>query len=94
MTMEAKAMDIKKLPPTAASAPNETSFSGKRLTNFFGEVKEEFGKISWTDPQELRAYTKIVVSATFILGLGIYVIDLCIQSALGLLGLAFHSLFG
>ncbi len=49
---------------------------------FFGEVKGEFHKITWTSQEELKAYTKVVVVCTFLFGLGIYTADLVIQSTL------------
>lgn len=61
---------------------------------FIGDVKEEFHKISWTTPDDLRTYTKLVVGATFICGMGIYAIDLCIQGSLYLIGSVFHFIFG
>ncbi len=52
---------------------------------YLGEVKTEFKKITWTTQDELKAYTKIVVAATFIFGLVIYGTDLFIQGCLGML---------
>ncbi|MGZ3733301.1 MAG: preprotein translocase subunit SecE [Parachlamydiaceae bacterium] len=50
--------------------------------------------MTWTNPDELRLYTKLVVGATFVFGLGIYFIDLAIQSVLHLIGTLFHVIFG
>ncbi len=54
--------------------------------SFFKELKEEMKRVSWTTKQELYTCTKIVVTAIFSLGLGIYVIDLLIRLILNALG--------
>ncbi len=54
----------------------------KGKTNFFHELKEEMKKVSWTTKEELVFCTKIVLGAIFALGLGIYVVDLCIRFVL------------
>lgn len=74
-------MEAKKVQPAAAK-PADTEVSAGNVVDFVGDVKVELKKISWTSPEELRVYTKIVVAMTFILGLSIYVIDLLIQSVL------------
>ena len=54
----------------------------KSLIAFFGELKEELKKVTWTTKGELITATKIVVGAVFAIGLGVYVIDLLIKGAL------------
>lgn len=54
----------------------------KRMFDFIGEIKLEIQKITWTSRSELITYTKIVLAATFLLGLGIYFVDLLIRSTL------------
>jgi preprotein translocase SecE subunit len=49
---------------------------------WFGGVKQEFNKITWTGREELKACTKVTVFATFAIGLGLYLTDLFIQSGL------------
>jgi preprotein translocase subunit SecE len=80
-------MEMKKSQQLAKPADNarDTGSGGVRLWEFFGEVKAEFKKISWTSSEELKAYTKIVVIATLLLGMGIYLIDLVIQFSLNAL---------
>ena len=63
-------------------------------TNFLGDLKDEFSKISWTSSEELVTYTKIVVIGTFIFGMGIYLMDLIIQGVLGGLNAFVHLLGG
>lgn len=89
MTVDTRIMEVKKTAPIEATAKSSWS-----LFDFVGNVKEEFWKITWTNPDELRLYTKLVVGATFVFGLGIYFTDLVIQSALQMLGTAFHFIFG
>jgi preprotein translocase subunit SecE len=88
MTVETKVMDVKK------TIPIETPAKRTSVFDFVGNIKEEFNKITWTNPDELRLYTKLVVGATFVFGLGIYFIDLAIQSVLHLIGTLFHVIFG
>ena len=89
MTVDIKVMEVKKSVPVEVATSQRWS-----IFDFVGSVKEEFGKITWTEPNELRLYCKLVVGATFIFGLGIYCIDLAIQSVLGSLGVVFHYIFG
>jgi preprotein translocase SecE subunit len=80
-----------KAKPAASTAPlkkvDATKFS-------FEEIKAEFFRISWTKKEERNIYTKVVVVATFILGMAIYASDLLIQSALWSLSTLFRLLFG
>jgi preprotein translocase subunit SecE len=92
VTAEIKVMDIKKEQTT--STTKDLSEKKVSIGEFVGEVKDEFGKITWTSPEELRTYTKIVVVATVLLGMGIYLIDLSIQGVLNALGTVFHFIFG
>lgn len=64
---------------TIASAPVITK---KQAESYFQAVKGEFKKISWTKQGELRALTKVVVASTFLLGIGIYFVDLVVKSFL------------
>lgn len=83
VAVKAKPMEVKKTQSLAQSKPQQdTAVASGSIVDFFGDVKAEFKKISWTSPEELKTYTKIVVLATFFLGIGIYCIDLLIQSVL------------
>lgn len=84
-----KTLEAKK-PQQAASKSNDSVITGSGVIDFISDVKAELYKISWTSPEELRVYTKIVVGMTFFLGMGIYVVDLLIQSFLSGLGFLFH----
>lgn len=95
MSAEVKAMDIKKAQqPTTVSTPKEPAAATPSAKDFVTDIKSEFSKISWTDPEELRLYTKMVVGATFIMGMGIYGIDLLIQAVLSGLSHTIQFLFG
>lgn len=56
-----------------------------RAFRFFGEVKQEFWRISWTTPQELRTSTKVVLGGMLLAGFVIYGVDLVLQGTLSLL---------
>jgi preprotein translocase subunit SecE len=89
MVVEVKSMEQKKMQP-AIHAPKEreTVISQKSKMDpaeFVGEVKAELKRINWTSPEELKTYTKIVVGATFVCGMGIYFMDLIIRSGLWVL---------
>lgn len=87
MTAETKQMTVK----------NQSQQSEKFLaksSDLLGEMKTEFKKITWTEPEALRTYTKVVVGATFAVGLGIYLVDLGIQFALATLEFIVKGLIG
>jgi len=72
-------MEIKKPQQTI----NERAFSSKRVQDFVADIKGEIKRITWTSREELLFYTKLVVGATFVFGMAIYVLDLLIQATLG-----------
>jgi preprotein translocase subunit SecE len=80
---EVKSMEIKK-PQQSAT---EQALTTKRVQAFVTDVKSEIQKITWTSREELLVYTKIVVGATLVFGMSIYVLDLLIQGTLGGLNL-------
>lgn len=59
--------------------------SSRKVIEFFGDLKQEFKNVSWTPRAELEVYTKIVVAATFLFGMLIYLIDIFIQGALSMI---------
>ena len=63
-------------------------------TSYIHEFKEELKKVTWTTKDELILFTKIVVGATFSLGLWIYSIDLLIKGVLNGFGALVHLIFG
>ncbi|MDN3509407.1 MAG: preprotein translocase subunit SecE [Candidatus Neptunochlamydia sp.] len=50
--------------------------------NFFQDMKEEMKKVSWTSKDELKTCGKIVIGSIFVLGIGIYLVDLFIRLTL------------
>ena len=87
MAVDVNMMEVKKTqqlskPVNQAAATSETVVKSVQWKNFLGDIKSEFSKISWTSPEELRTYTKIVVAGTFIFGMGIYLMDIIIQTVL------------
>jgi preprotein translocase SecE subunit len=67
-----------------ASSPGLGSYCVQAF-RFVGEVKQEFWRISWTTPQELRTSTKVVLGGMLLAGFVIYGVDLVLQGALSLL---------
>ena len=60
------------------------------ITNFFGDVKQEFKKITWTSKKELFKNTKIVLAAIFSVSFIVYFVDIAIQKTLQFLTLLTH----
>lgn len=89
VAVQVKAVDTKKnnesLPTKAVQAQPKIG-----VFDFVGSIKDEIKKISWTSPEELKTYTRIVVGVTFFLGMGIYGLDLIIHGALNILSYLFH----
>ncbi len=97
MSVEVKSMEVKKAQPTIVNPSSSTQsgpFALSDASSFVGDVKEELRKINWTSPDELRVYTQITVGATFVLGLGIYFIDIFIQLALSGISNIVRFIFG
>jgi len=90
VTVETRSVEGKKVqsvetPKAESSKVKAPSYSAADFVEFLGNVKVEFSKINWTSPEELKSYTKIVVAATFISGMALFLVDLGIQGVLGLL---------
>jgi preprotein translocase subunit SecE len=54
----------------------------KRAFNRFEELKAEFFRIQWTEESSVSDMTKVVVLATFVCGMVLYIADLIVQRAL------------
>lgn len=74
-------MELKK-EQKAPAAKEDVLLKKHKTRDFVEDIKTEFKNITWTNKEELRVYTKIVVGATFVLGIGVYFIDLAIQAVL------------
>lgn len=59
------------------------NLDGQKVVTFVGDVKQELKKVEWTNKEELKSYTKIVLVSTFVFGMFVYFIDLFIQGFLG-----------
>lgn len=90
MGAEVKSMEIKKSQNTTAVRV----YSPNRVKEFIADIKSEIQKITWTSRDELIFYTKLVVGATFIFGMAIYVLDLIIQATLSSLNFIAHLIGG
>lgn len=86
MVAEVKVMEVNKVQQKNAA---ESTFSKVRIRDFVEEIKAEIQRVTWTSRDELRVYTKIVIGATLVFGLGIYCTDLIIQGVLN--GLSFFA---
>lgn len=74
---------------------NAQQSSKKRpLFGFIEDLKDELKKVSWTTKDELMLSTKVVVLATFLFGMGIYLFDLVIKGSLDLVSQIARFIFG
>lgn len=76
------------------SKSSQSTWEGKNMVHFVGEVKQELKRVEWTNKDELKAYTKIVLVSIFLFGAGIYLIDLLIQGTLGGINLLLRTIIG
>lgn len=68
--------------------------SKQKATSYVRDLREEVQKITWTTKSELVFCTKLVIGATFVLGLGIYLIDLVVKGGLDTINTAIRFIFG
>jgi preprotein translocase subunit SecE len=87
VAVKVKTVEAKKTQQIVSPKTQDAPITGAKVVDFVGDVKAELKKINWTNPEELKVYTKVVVGATFFLGMGLYFVDLFIQSFLS--GLSF-----
>ena len=78
----------------SSDAPAQQASKKKPAFSFIQELKEELKKVSWTTKEELKLSTKVVIGATFLFGLGIYLFDLVIKGALDCIALIVHFICG
>lgn len=69
-------------------------FSMKKASEFCENMKQELGKINWTDGEDVTVYAKAVVAVTFVFGMLIFFADLLVQKFLHSLDMIFHFIFG
>ncbi len=70
------------------------STSKEKKKNYFREVQQEFFKVTWTTKEEMIAFTKVVVGATFAFALAIYATDVVIKSVLDSLSFVIRWITG
>ena len=80
MGAEVKSMELKKTTQQATST--DRAIDTRKVQDFVAEIKAEIQKINWTNREELIVYTKIVVIATLVFGMAIYLLDIIIQLTL------------
>jgi preprotein translocase subunit SecE len=90
MAMDAKLNQTR----LSADVPAQQTSKKKGVFNYIQELKEELKKVSWTTKDELKLSTKVVIGATFLFGIGIYLFDLVIKGCLDLIALVVHFIFG
>lgn len=66
----------------------------RSMFRFFGSVKQELKKITWTNKKDLMSFTKVVLASMFIVSFLIYLVDLCIQKSLQVVHLITQWIFG
>jgi preprotein translocase subunit SecE len=71
-----------------------SKMTARKLYQYFENLKAEFKKIQWVEDGDVKVYAKVVVGATFVLGLAIYFVDLIIHQVLQGLGTVYQLLFG
>jgi preprotein translocase subunit SecE len=71
-------MEVQKNP----SSGNVPLFSMRKLFRRFEDLKAEFLRIQWTEEGEVSHIAKVVVLATFVCGMVLYIADLIVQRAL------------
>jgi preprotein translocase subunit SecE len=71
-------MEPQKSQGTARPSP----LSIKKAFRRFEDLKSEFVRIQWTEEGQVLGYAKVVVLATFICGMLLYITDLIVQRTL------------
>ncbi len=61
---------------------HNTKPSQDKLFSVISDFKAEIQKVTWTEKKELLSYTKVVMGCTFVFGLGIYLVDLAINTCM------------
>lgn len=87
MAVEVKPIEVKKqqLKAEVTKQTYDAPVTSKKAQSFLSDVKGELQKISWTTPDELKTYTKVVIAATFAFGISVYLVDIFIQMFLSAL---------
>jgi preprotein translocase subunit SecE len=66
----------------SSSPPRVSPISMRKAFRRFEDLKTEFFRIQWTDDGEVMSIAKVVVLATFMCGMVLYLADLVVQRSL------------
>lgn len=69
-------------PQKSVNSARQTSYSMKKSFRRFEDLKAEFLRIQWTEEGGVIDKAKIVVLATFVCGMVLYIADLVVQRSL------------
>ena len=83
-------METQKSVPSARANP----FSIKRAFRRFEDLKAEFFRVQWTEEGEVSSMAKVVVLATFVCGMVLYIADLIVQRSLVGMDCILRMVFG
>lgn len=72
----------------------KTSFSLKGAFRRLEDLKAEFVRIQWTENGKVMDYAKVVVLATFVCGMILYIADLVVQRSLLGISAILRLIFG
>jgi preprotein translocase subunit SecE len=72
----------------------KSSLSLKGAFRRLEDLKSEFFRIQWTENGQVIGYAKVVVLATFVCGMVLYVADLVVQRLLFSIGAILRMIFG
>lgn len=76
------------------SQPRVSPLSMKKAFRRFEDLKGEFFRIQWTEDGEVMSIAKVVVLATFICGMVLYLADLVVQRSLTGVDCILRLIFG
>ncbi len=82
-------MDTQKMSSTKVS-----SFSVRKAFRRFEDLKAEFFRVQWTEENNVLSMAKVVVVATFVCGMVLYLADLIVQRALTGMDSILRLIFG
>jgi preprotein translocase subunit SecE len=83
-------METQKTIPSARVSP----FSMKKAFRRFEDLKTEFFRVQWTEDGDVMQMAKVVVLATFVCGMVLYIADLVVQRALTGVDSVLRLIFG
>ena len=81
-------------PQKSSPSVRPSLFSAKKAFRRFEDLKTEFFRIQWTEEGEVSSMAKVVVLATFVCGMVLYIADLVVQRALTGVDSVLRLIFG